>query len=127
MHAIWRRVLVLAVAPWLVLSSVVAPEHVHEADADHAGAVAHRHVAPHDHDDDGSEVSDDEGRVLWLDEVALQQATYQFTVTLGVVPLISDPLPGPTRWIVRSTLDGAPPHGPPRATPSSRGPPSPSA
>jgi hypothetical protein len=124
MRPIWRTGLGLLLAPWLVLSSVVAPEHVHEADADHS-AVAHRHFAPHDHD--GSEFDHDEGRVLWLDDVALQQAIYQFAVTLGVGPANVGALPNPTSWIVVSTLDGAPPHGPPRSASSLRGPPCPPA
>ena len=112
----------LVLAPWLVLSSVVAPEHVHQADAHHSNPIAHRHFAPHDHD--GSEVSHGEGRVLWLADLAVQQGTYQFAVTLGVVPTCYDALPNPTSWIVASTLDTAPPHGPPRTATSLRGPPS---
>ena len=111
----------LALTPWLVLSSVVAPEHVHEADAHHSNAVAHRHFAPHDHDD--SEFSHGEGRVLWLDDVALQQSTCRFAVTPGVLPPAFEALSNPASWIVVSTLDGAPPHGPPRAIASLRGPP----
>ena len=111
----------LALAPWLVLSSVAAPEHVHEADDHHPNAVTHRHFAAHDHD--GAEVSHDEGRVLWLDDLALQPAAYQFVVALGVLPAGFDALPNPTSWVAVSTLDGPPPHGPPRAATSLRGPP----
>jgi hypothetical protein len=119
-----RTSLAFLLAPWLVLSPVVAPEHLHEGDADHS-AIAHRHFAPHDHH--GSKFDHDEGRVLWLDDVALHQATYQFAVALAVRPATFGALPNPTSWVVVSTLDGAPPHGPPRATFWLRGPPLPPA
>ena len=122
MQSPWRTALVLALAPWLVLLSVTPPEHVHEADDHHPSAVTHRHFASHDHD--GAEISQDEGRVLWLDDLALPQAGYQFAVALGVVPVGFDACTNPTSWIAVSTLDGAPPHGPPRAATSLRGPPS---
>jgi len=123
MHSIWRTAVALVLSPWVALSSIAAPEHVHEADSHHATAVAHRHFAPHDHD--ASEVSHDEGRVLWLDDVAVQQAMYEFAVTLAVLTVGSDAIPDPISWVVRSTLDAAPPHGPPRATTSLRAPPCP--
>ena len=121
MESPWRTALVLALAPWLVLLSIVGPEHVHEMDEHHHNAVTHRHFAPHDHD--GTGISHDEGRVLWLNDVALQQSAYQFAATLGVRPVGFDALPHPASWIVASTLDGAPSHGPPRDVTSLRGPP----
>src|SRR6266540_886874 len=118
MHPIGRTALALALAPWLVLSSVIPPEHLHEAADHHSHAVAHRHFAPPGRDD--SEVSHTDGRVLWLDDLAVLQGTYQFAIAPGIFPARFDALPNPTSWIVVSTLDGAPPHGPPRAAASLR-------
>src|ERR1700676_2593160 len=78
-----RTVLALALAPCLVFSSVAPPEHIHEADADHPHAVIHRHFAPHDHE--GTEISHNDGRAIWLDDAALQIATHEFAVS-QVIP-----------------------------------------
>lgn len=121
MHSLRQTGVALALAPWLVLSSAVPPEHVHEADARHSHAVAHRHFAPHDQD--GAEISDGEGRVVWLDDVGVQQAAFEIRVAQTVVAMDSGKLPEPESWVVISTLDAAPPHGPPRRCASLRGPP----
>ncbi len=121
MHSLWRTTVALALAPGLVVSSVVAPAHVHEADAHHSHAVVHRHFEPHDHD--GAEIAGGEGHVVWLDDVGVQQATYQLAVAQAVVPAPFDALPEPNSWIAISSIDTAPPHGPPRSSTSLRAPP----
>ena len=131
MHSLWRTAVVLAVAPWLVVSAGVAPAHLHEADAHHSEAVVHRHFEPHHHDGieishghDEAEVSQSEERVIWLDDVGVQQSTYQFVTAQAMVAALFATLPEPESWIIASTLDEAPPHGPPRQYTSLRAPPS---
>lgn len=122
MKSVWRQVLGLALVPWLAVSGLVPREHVHEADADHPSAIAHRHFEAHEHE--GTEISHGEARVVWLDNVALEHVRIQvsaavlavLTVTLGAVPPAT-----PTMAVM--TLDTAPPHGPPRSTASLRAPP----
>jgi hypothetical protein len=129
--SIWRTVLALGLAPCLVVSSAAAPEHIHEADAHHARAVVHRHLEPHHHDGlegphdhDRAEFSQEEGRVVWLDQVGIQAAIYRLAVAQVVAPVYFAARPEPGSWIVASILDGAPPHGPPRQYTSLRAPPS---
>src|SRR4051794_17156447 len=47
-RSIGHLALILALAPWMVCSVAVPPEHVHEADAHHAHSVTHRHIESHD-------------------------------------------------------------------------------
>ena len=122
MQPVWRQILGLALVPWLAVSGLVPPEHVHEADADHPQAVAHRHFAPHDHD--GAELSHDEGRVLWFDSVAVEHARFPTTVAIALLPATFEAVPVTAPTMAVLTLDGAPPHGPPRSTTSLRAPPS---
>jgi hypothetical protein len=121
MQSVWRRVLGLALVPWLVVSGVIPPEHVHEPDADHPSAIAHRHFEAHDHD--GTELSQGEGRVLWFDSFALEHARFEVSVATAVLAATFDAVPITASTMVVSTLDAAPPHGPPRSTTSLRAPP----
>lgn len=130
-----RVLTVAALVPWLAVSASLAPEHVHESDSpDHHAPVSHRHVAPHehggatlfdDHDDgvDGLEVSETDEDVVWIDEVAVAEATHSFPERFLVIASHID--------VVRSALVGAAvvpdeatlPHGPPRVSLSLRAPP----
>jgi len=122
MQSVWRQIFGLALVPWLAVSGLVPPEHVHEPDADHPHAVAHRHFAAHDHD--ATEVShDDEGRVIWFDSVAAEHARLPRTVAIAILPGTFEAVPATAPTLVLLTLDAAPPHGPPRSTISPRAPP----
>jgi len=123
MYSPWRAAVALMAVPCLVFSSVVPPAHVHEADAHHPHSIIHRHFESHDHDHDGAEISHNDGRVIWLDYAALQIATCEFAIPQGIPAANFEMLPEPTRWLARSLDDAAPPHGPPRRSPSLRGPP----
>src|SRR6266576_129230 len=115
MHSLSRTAVTLALAPWLVLSAGVAPEHIHEADAHHSEAVVHRHFEPHHHDaieishrHKGAEFSQCEERVIWLDDVGVQQSTYHLVTAQAVVAPHFATLPEPKGWVIASTLDAAP-------------------
>ena len=85
-----RVVISLVLVPYLALSAL-APEHVHEADADHPRSAAHRHLQPHSaesHDSDHAQLADDDEHVVWLDGVVLYQSTYQF-VAPAAPPTVS--------------------------------------
>jgi hypothetical protein len=123
--AVWfRRVAVpVILAPWLVFSSMMPPEHLHEADEHHSGAVTHRHFEAHHHD--GAEIDHEGGRIVWLDDSpALLSASHQLTVPGGIVPTHFGACPDLKGWILESILDASPPHGPPRLHASLRAPPS---
>ena len=120
MQSVWRQILGLALAPWLAVSGLIPPEHVHEADADHPQAIAHRHFAAHDHD--GAEVSHSEGAVIWFDSVAIEHARLPAIVAIAVLSAGFGAVPTVPTMVVL-TLDAAPPHGPPRSTLSLRAPP----
>ena len=123
MQPVWRRVLGLALVPWLAVSGLVPPEHVHEADADHPSAITHRHFDAHQHE--GTEISHGEGHVVWLDDVVIERARIQVSVVLAVLTVIFDAVPSATPSMAMMTLDTAPPHGPPRQPRSPRAPPLP--
>ncbi len=120
-----RAIVSLILAPYIALSAL-APEHVHEADADHPHSAAHRHVQPHDvgsHDHDHAQLAEDEGHVIWLDDVILNPPAHQFRAPAAspaeqfeLVPPVSD-------WVAGPDYNAAPPHGPPRACLSLRAPP----
>jgi hypothetical protein len=100
----------------------MAPEHVHEADAQHAYSVTHHHLEAHD--DQQTEIEQGEGHVLWLTpDVALQYTTYHVTPGYATVPTAFLRAPSCAEWKVATTLDGAPPHGPPRLDTPLRAPP----
>jgi hypothetical protein len=121
MQSLWRRVAWVALVSSLALSGIIPPEHVHEADADHPSAITHRHFEAHDHE--GTEVSDGEGGVVWLDNVAVEHARIQVSVTRTVLAVTVDAIPPATASMAVQVLDAAPPHGPPRATAPVRAPP----
>jgi hypothetical protein len=121
MPSAWRTIAGLVLIPWFAVSGVVPPEHVHEPDAHHPSAVAHRHFEAHDHD--GAEVSHGEGRVVWFDSVAVEHARYQVAVATSGLPAAFDAVPMMGSMILILTLDAAPPHGPPRSSTSLRAPP----
>jgi hypothetical protein len=114
--------LALIAAFWLVLSAVIAPEHVHEADHNHANAIIHRHIGSHDHA--GAEISDDaDGPVVWLDPIAISQATFRLAIVLTTPSAGIETPSQPVRWLT-PRRHGAPlPHGPPQRTHGVRGPP----
>lgn len=111
----------LSLVPCLTFSAALPQEHRHDAGPDHAYATVHQHFESHDHD--GAELSPVDGRVTWLDRVALQGAVFRsFAPVPLAVEYVAD-LDIPRRWIAVEAIDGAPPHGPPRPALSLRGPP----
>ncbi|OFW22185.1 MAG: hypothetical protein A3H97_04815 [Acidobacteria bacterium RIFCSPLOWO2_02_FULL_65_29] len=114
-------------APTIALSAIAAPEHVHEADADHHHSTVHRHVqlyavGSHDHDD--GQLADDDGQVVWLDGVMLHRPAYQFAAPAAPPAERSELALTVTVWVAAPDYNAAPPHGPPRACLSLRAPPS---
>ena len=121
-----RVVVCLVLAPFIALSGTLAPEHLHESDADHPHAIAHRHLESHEpaaHDQGGSEFDHGDGRIVWLHDVAACQVGYELPVPETVVSTYVELVPDITRWIATSINDAAPPHGPPRLPHSLRAPP----
>jgi hypothetical protein len=111
--------------PYIALSAI-APEHVHEADADHPRSAAHRHLQPHSvdsHDDDHAQLADDDAHVVWLNGAALHQSTYQLLAPIVPPAARFESAPPATESASPPDYDAAPPHGPPRATLSLRAPP----
>lgn len=121
MRSFWRRVAGLALIPWLAVSGMIPPEHVHEADADHPSAITHRHFEAHDHED--IELCHGEGRVVWLDNAAVEHARIDVFVPLAVLTVTFAAVRPGTSSLAVMTLDAAPPHGPPRSNASLRAPP----
>ena len=121
MQWLCRRVAALALVPWLAVSGMVPPEHVHEADTAHPSAITHRHFEADDHED--TEISHGEGKVVWLDNGAVEHARIQVSVALAVLTVAFDAVPPATSSMALMTLDAAPPHGPPRSAASLRAPP----
>ena len=121
-----RAAVSLILVPYIALSATVAPEHVHEADADHPQSAVHRHLQPHtagSHDHDHAQLTDDDDHIVWLDGVALRQLGYQFSAA-ALPPVERFELAAPLAdWVAPPDYDTAPPHGPPRASLSLRGPP----
>jgi hypothetical protein len=125
-RSIRRAVVGLILAPYLALSPAFAREHLHEADADHPHSTIHRHLEPHHpggHDRDHAELADDDGHVVWLDTGTVQQAFFHFSAAPYVPQPVNGLLPLISGWTALLNYDTAPPHGPPRASPSLRGPP----
>lgn len=122
-----RALVSLIVAPTIALSAIVAPEHVHEADADHDRSTVHRHVRAHTaglHDHDDVQLADDDGQVVWLDSVMLHRPAYQFAAPTAPLEERSELALTVTVWVAAPDYNAAPPHGPPRACLSLRAPPS---
>jgi hypothetical protein len=120
-----RAVIGLILVPYLALSAL-APEHVHEADADHPRPAAHRHLQPHSaasHDSDHAQLADDDEHVVWLDGVVLYQSTYRFVAQDALPTSVFALVPPRAERGSPPDYDAAPPHGPPRACLSLRAPP----
>jgi hypothetical protein len=125
-RSLWRATVGLILVPYVALSSTFAPPHVHEADADHPQSTIHQHLEPHHAglpEHDHAQLADDDGHIVWLDNVPVHQAAFHFSASqdvsrgsLGLVPLTRG-------WTAILNYDAAPPHGPPRASPSLRAPP----
>jgi len=119
----------LILAPCIAFSAILAPEHVHEADHDHPDSTVHRHARPHavappHHDHDHAKLADDDGRVVWLDAVALQPLQYLVLAPVASLEArfeLASPAAG---WHAKTDYNIVPPHGPPRACRSIRAPPS---
>jgi hypothetical protein len=126
----WRAFVGVLVMPSLVLCSAIAPEHLHETDADHPHSLVHRHVAPHVHHDDergAPTVSDSDGHVLWLDMVSVQQRAFSMVhLSAALMDSATGWLWPQTAWTILRQFDLAPPHGPPRTSQRFRAPPIPS-
>jgi len=120
MPRLWRSVVALAAVPAFMCASVVAPSHVHEADADDQ-SVMHRHFAPH-HEAE-SQIDHESGHVVWADDAAVPSVTQHFVVVLQVPETVQEPPDVPARWFAIISNDAAPPHGPPRVVSLLRGPP----
>jgi hypothetical protein len=104
----------------LLTAPMLAPEHVHEADAHHHDTVVHRHLEAHAHD--AASVGDDDGPVVWLVSVGVVAHALQVD-GVALTPGRYELAPSFDRIDARSqvTLDIA--HGPPRSTLASRAPP----
>jgi hypothetical protein len=112
----------LSLVPCLAFSAALPQEHRHDAGAHDKHATVHQHVESHDHD--SADLSPADGRVTWLDRVAVQETVFRSfaPVTLAVED-VADLDSTPNRWIAVEAIDGAPPHGPHRPALSLRGPP----
>jgi hypothetical protein len=125
-HRFCRVSVTLVLAPWLALSATLAPEHVHETDADHPHGIAHRHFAAHHVaplDQYSAEIDHADGHIVWLDDVGAFQAPYQLPVPDVTPPDRFELAPALEGWIATPVNDTAPPHGPPRFAHPLRGPP----
>ena len=126
-RSVRRAIVSLIVVPYVAFAAMIAPAHVHEADADHPRSTAHRHFEPHhsgSHDQIDAQRADDDGHVVWLDAVTVQQAGFHLPIPAEVPQPSSRFAPLTPRWTAIRNYDTAPPHGPPRASPTLRGPPS---
>jgi hypothetical protein len=126
-HSVRRAIVSLILVPYVALSATVAPEHAHEADADHPHSTVHRHLEPHHpgtHDQKHAQLADDEGHVVWLEAVSVQHATFDFSPAQDVPQAIFALVQLTSGWTAILNYDTAPPHGPPRSSSSLRGPPS---
>jgi hypothetical protein len=122
-----RNAASLVLGPYIAISAIVMPEHVHEADADHSHSAVHRHFQPHavaPHDDDHAQLVDnDEGVVFWLGNVAICQPGYQFAAPERPAVERFELTAAFAQWTSPPDYDTAPSHGPPRACLSLRAPP----
>jgi hypothetical protein len=122
----FRAIVALAVVPCLGWSSVIPQEHVHEADLDHPHSIVHRHADAHTvdtHDHDGAEIGQDEERIVWLTVVSLEHSSYRLAVSWIAASRIFEAVGSYASWVANVSVDGSPPHGPPRRCLSLRAPP----
>ena len=124
-----RTVVSLILAPCVAFSAILAPEHVHEAEHDHPHSTVHRHtqahgIETHHHDHDDAKLNDDDGHVVWLDNVTLQQAPFQFAAPVAPPEARFELVSLVAGWHAKPDYSVAPLHGPPRSSLSLRAPPS---
>jgi hypothetical protein len=120
----WRAIGVLVLVPYVAVLSTYAPEHVHQADADHPHSTVHRHFEPHHSGGhDHAQLADDDGHVIWLDTVTIHQAAFHFPASQDVPRASFEAVPLTSGWTAILSYDTAPLHGPPRASLSLRAPP----
>lgn len=119
-------------APLVAFWGTLAPEHVHESDADHPQSVVQRHLEPHDlaqPDEHGAEVDHGDGHgdrhIVWLDDVGAYQPAYQLPMPEAELAERFELAPAVASWMATSVDETAPPHGPPRFQQSDRAPPTP--
>jgi hypothetical protein len=121
-----RAIAGLVLTPFLALTSALAPEHLHQRDAEHSHPFIHSHFEVHDlatQAHDGAELVHGGEHVVWLESAVLHQMTYQFDPHPVVLGEAVGALPTDISWSATTFDKAAPPHGPPRRTPSLRGPP----
>jgi hypothetical protein len=124
---VWRATAALVVAPFLALTSTLAPMHAHEPDADETQPVIHSHVELHEavgRDSDGANVDHPIGHIVWLDSAILHAPVYQLDSPTIAAASVEAPAVSQS-WSVIAFDAAVPIHGPPRLTPAFRGPPSP--
>jgi hypothetical protein len=123
-----RAVGALLLVPFLALTSSLAPEHLHQRDADHPHSLIHSHLQPHDlapHDHDGAEVEPGEAHVVWLNSAILCQSTYHVDPPVTVATALFEAETFHVSWSATTFDEGASAHGPPRRPTALRGPPHP--
>src|SRR5262245_37077415 len=121
MFPAWSSPIVLGFALCVAGAPLVPPVHIHEADARHDHATVHRHVEAHQ--PHGAELTDDDGRIVWLDDVGIQPAAFAVALPTASQSIAFEFLPD-ISWSKATSLDdAAPPHGPPRCALALRGPP----
>ena len=117
-RSVSRDLLRFALAAHVGLMPTFAQEHRHESGAAHSQAVIHRHLAAHDHD--GAEVSDEEGRIVWLDDdIGLPTGEYRLALHVAVDTGTYEEAVQRPSWVAIPSLDSAPAHGPPKRAPQS--------
>jgi hypothetical protein len=125
-HFNGRGAISLILAPLVALATTVAPEHVHEADADHPHSTVHRHLQPHtaaSPDHDHARLADDDAHVVWLDGAQISSPRFQLAAPLLVPVDRFEAAPSFVEWIARPDYETPPPHGPPKSTLTLRAPP----
>jgi hypothetical protein len=118
-----RTTAVLLLTAIVATGAAFAPEHVHERDDHHPSAVVHRHFAPHHTSAPDHGRFDDDDHVVWLATAWLQGTVYHGPTVVGTRAIWSGFAPVTAQWSAIVLDDAAPPHGPPRARRSPRGPP----
>jgi hypothetical protein len=110
----------------LIFGSGLAPLHAHESDSPHSHAIVHRHFEPHHdaiHQGHGESELDHDEHIVWLDMAVVPGLPYQLHTPAAVLAPLPDPVACSRRWSAIVFDEAAPPHGPPRASASLRGPP----
>ncbi len=120
-----------AAALALLAAAMLPAEHVHHSSVGHPHSTAHRHaafhVSPDSHDDQAAhvetgEASDDDGPAVWLTNASVGRNDHMH-VSSPVERWVATARPMPVGGRFAPNYDFAPPHGPPRRSVDSRGPP----